>query len=179
MNYGKEENQIWTTLKYGVVLPTIERLIPKRSKLGARDIKSIFVGYADNSKTYRLLDKDSGVIIESRDVEFFEDKFLKDAENPDRTLDTSLPGTSQENSKTPERAAEPRRSTRKEAINDEMDSIMGNGTRVLADLPKGTRPIGSKWIFKRKRNPDGSISAFKVRLVVKGFRQKGFDYFNT
>ncbi|KAJ9542942.1 hypothetical protein OSB04_029448 [Centaurea solstitialis] len=68
----------------------------------------------------------------------------------------------------------------KEAINDEMDSVMGNGTWVLADLPKGTRPIGSKRIFKRKRNLDGSISAFKVRFVAKGYRQKeGVDYLDT
>ncbi|KAJ9557191.1 hypothetical protein OSB04_011805 [Centaurea solstitialis] len=72
---------------------------PKRSKLGACAIKSIFVGYANNKKTYRLLDKDSGVIVESRDVEFFEDKFLEDVENSDRTLDTSLPGTSQDYSR--------------------------------------------------------------------------------
>nr|GEX88512.1 zinc finger, CCHC-type [Tanacetum cinerariifolium] len=38
----------------------------------------------------------------------------------------------------------------KEAINDEMDSIMGNNTWVLTDLPQGCRPLGCKWIFKRK-----------------------------
>ncbi|GJZ08135.1 zinc finger, CCHC-type containing protein [Tanacetum coccineum] len=38
----------------------------------------------------------------------------------------------------------------KEAINDEMDSIMGNNTWWLADLPKGCKPLGCKWIFKRK-----------------------------
>ena len=57
----------------------------------------------------------------------------------------------------------------KEAVNDEMDSILGNGTWELADLPKGRRPIGSKWIFKKKYHPDGSISAYKARLVAKGF----------
>nr|KAJ0185749.1 hypothetical protein LSAT_V11C900461290 [Lactuca sativa] len=60
----------------------------------------------------------------------------------------------------------------REAINDEMDSIMGNGTWELADLPKGRRHIGSKWIFNRKYHPDGSIFAYKERLVAKGYRQR-------
>ena len=34
------------------------------------------MGYAENSKAYRLLDKDSNVIVESRDVEFLETSFL-------------------------------------------------------------------------------------------------------
>ncbi|GKA28876.1 zinc finger, CCHC-type containing protein [Tanacetum coccineum] len=38
----------------------------------------------------------------------------------------------------------------KKAINDEMDSIMGNNTWVLADLPPGCKPFSCKWIFKRK-----------------------------
>lgn len=38
----------------------------------------------------------------------------------------------------------------KETINDEMDSIMGNNTYVLTDLPPGCKPLSSKWISKRK-----------------------------
>ncbi|GKE53896.1 zinc finger, CCHC-type containing protein, partial [Tanacetum coccineum] len=41
----------------------------------------------------------------------------------------------------------------KEAINVEMDSIMGN-TWVLADLPPGYKPLRCKWIFKRKLKMD-------------------------
>ncbi|GJS76331.1 zinc finger, CCHC-type containing protein [Tanacetum coccineum] len=63
----------------------------------------------------------------------------------------------------------------KKAINDEMDSIMGNNTWVLADLPPCC-----KWILKRKMKVDGMIEKFKARLVIQGFKQKsGIDYFDT
>ncbi|XP_074297772.1 uncharacterized protein LOC141628544 [Silene latifolia] len=68
----------------------------------------------------------------------------------------------------------------KEAINDEMDSILGNNTWVLTDLPRGCKPLGCKWIFKRKTKVDGTIDKYKARLVIQGFRQKeGIDYFDT
>ncbi|GJZ83038.1 zinc finger, CCHC-type containing protein [Tanacetum coccineum] len=68
----------------------------------------------------------------------------------------------------------------KEAINDEMDSIMDNNTWVLVDLPSGCKPLGCKWIFKRKLKVDGTIKKFKARLVIQGFKQKsGIDYFDT
>nr|GFB23247.1 zinc finger, CCHC-type [Tanacetum cinerariifolium] len=68
----------------------------------------------------------------------------------------------------------------KEAINDEMDSIMRNNTWVLTYLPPGCRPMGCKWIFKRKLKVDGTVKKFKARLVIQGFNQKsGIDYCDT
>nr|GEW31909.1 zinc finger, CCHC-type [Tanacetum cinerariifolium] len=68
----------------------------------------------------------------------------------------------------------------KEAINDEMNSIMRNNTWVLTNLPLGCRPLGCKWIFKRKLKVDGTVKKFKARLVIHGFKQKsGIDYFDT
>ncbi|GJZ85240.1 zinc finger, CCHC-type containing protein [Tanacetum coccineum] len=58
-----------------------------------------------------------------------------------------------------------------EAINDEMDSIMGNNTWVLVDLPPRCKPLGCKWIFKKKLKVDGTIEKFKARLVIQGFKQ--------
>ncbi|GJS59039.1 zinc finger, CCHC-type containing protein [Tanacetum coccineum] len=56
-----------------------------------------------------------------------------------------------------------------------MDSIMGNNTWVLVDLP-----LGCKWIIKRKLKVDGTIEKFKARLVIQGFKQKSrIDYFDT
>ncbi|CAM8988449.1 unnamed protein product [Rhodiola kirilowii] len=68
----------------------------------------------------------------------------------------------------------------KEAINDEMDSIIGNNTWILSDFPPGCKPLGCKWIFKKKMKVDGSVDKFKARLVIQGFREKeGIDFFDT
>ena len=68
----------------------------------------------------------------------------------------------------------------KEAINNEIESIMSNHTWELVDLPQGCKALGNKWIFKKKLKPDGSIDKYKARLVVQGFRQKeDLDYFDT
>nr|GEU40480.1 zinc finger, CCHC-type [Tanacetum cinerariifolium] len=53
----------------------------------------------------------------------------------------------------------------KEAIDDEIGSIMKNNTWVLFDLPPGCKPLGCKWIFKRKMKVDGTIDKFKARLT--------------
>ncbi|GJX04844.1 hypothetical protein Tco_0190760 [Tanacetum coccineum] len=45
----------------------------------------------------------------------------------------------------------------KETINDEMDSIMENNTWIISDFPPCCKPLGCKWIFKRKMKFDGTI----------------------
>ena len=48
------------------------------------------------------------------------------------------------------------------------------------DLPPGCKPLGYRWIFKKKMKADGSIDKYKARLVIKGHKQKeGLDYFDT
>ena len=38
----------------------------------------------------------------------------------------------------------------KDAIREEMESIMSNHTWKLVDLPPASKPIGCKWIFSKK-----------------------------
>nr|GEX90820.1 zinc finger, CCHC-type [Tanacetum cinerariifolium] len=54
----------------------------------------------------------------------------------------------------------------KEAINNEIDSIIGNNTWMLVDLLPGYKPLGCKWIFKRKLKVDRTIEKFKARLLI-------------
>jgi hypothetical protein len=68
----------------------------------------------------------------------------------------------------------------KDVVHSEMDSIMSNGTREIADCPNGCKLIGCSQIFKKKLMPDGTIEKYKARLIGNGFTQKeGEDFFDT
>ncbi|KAK1619091.1 hypothetical protein QYE76_024608 [Lolium multiflorum] len=60
----------------------------------------------------------------------------------------------------------------KEAVRSEMDSILANGTWEVTDRPYGCKPVGCKWVFKKKLRPDGTIEKYKARLVAKGYTQR-------
>ena len=65
----------------------------------------------------------------------------------------------------------------REACEDETVSIKKSKRWTLVELPAGCKAIGLKWVFKIKRNADGSISKYKARLVAKGYVQRhGVDY---
>nr|KAJ0221694.1 hypothetical protein LSAT_V11C200058570 [Lactuca sativa] len=91
------------------------------------------------STAYWLLDIDSGVVLESRYVEFFEDKFSRDEENSNHTSHTrTQKNVMREVIFSINLDDDPKTFTEamtsqdaplwKEAINDEMDSVIGNGT---------------------------------------------------
>ncbi|KAK4380942.1 Retrovirus-related Pol polyprotein from transposon TNT 1-94 [Sesamum angolense] len=59
-----------------------------------------------------------------------------------------------------------------EAIKSEMDSMGSNQVWSLVDPSKGVKPVGCKWVYKRKLGVNGEVMAFKAKLVVKGYTQR-------
>nr|GEV86280.1 zinc finger, CCHC-type [Tanacetum cinerariifolium] len=192
--------RVWGCLAYYKVP------LPNTSKIGPRGLKSVFVRYAKDSKSYRCLDFDSNIIVESRDVDFFKNKFRHDSTSTNEIVtqipqDNSGPNLNSNNKRnTTESSSAPRRSERarkerildpdcidsqaiiflvegdnennvinkipvllnvedapktykeaitsrnyafwKEAINDEIDSLVSNNTWELSDLPPGLKQLG-------------------------------------
>jgi len=66
------------------------------------------------------------------------------------------------------------------AIEEELETLRVAGTWVLEDAPPGANIVGSKWVFKAKKDASGSVVRYKARLVAQGYSQvPGVDYFDT
>jgi len=63
------------------------------------------------------------------------------------------------------------------AAREEYESLVAHNTFSIVPLPPGRKAVGSKWVFKTKRNAEGLAIRFKARLVAQGYSQKpGVDF---
>lgn len=230
----------------------------KRSKLDEKSIKLTFVGYSEDHKGYRFLDRATNRVTLSRDARFIElengserpsekkseavpedlngsfEIRLKSsdrgiAENGEALSDSegwnSAEDDDDREEEEPQPAAQPpaarpqeelavqrdQRKTRgvlpsryddfvvgiaefasveptdyrkaleipkwKEAMDSEIESHEANKTWKLVRLPEGRKVIGSRWVYKIKRDESGEIVKHKARLVAQGYNQRyGIDY---
>lgn len=68
----------------------------------------------------------------------------------------------------------------RESMDDEKQSWLVNDIWEMVECPDGITPVDTRWVYKIKYNPDGSVSRFKSRLVARGFKQQfGVDFNET
>nr|GEU54134.1 zinc finger, CCHC-type [Tanacetum cinerariifolium] len=157
----KKQNEFYTQNEFtGAVVRLPD---PKQKTLGKKGIDCIFVGYAKHSKTYRfyIIEPNDYVsinsIIESRDAIFDENHFSSIPRPKDIILNMQESQMDNRTDDVPSEILEPRKEKDprtyneamqsrdaafwKEAIDDEIGSIMENSTWVLSDLLPGCKPL--------------------------------------
>ncbi|GJR98379.1 putative ribonuclease H-like domain-containing protein [Tanacetum coccineum] len=64
-----------------------------------------------------------------------------------------------------------------EAMQEELLQFRLQHVWILVDLPHGAKVIGTKWVYRNKRDERGVVVRNKARLVAQGHRQEeGIDY---
>ncbi|KAL4284909.1 hypothetical protein GQ457_16G020180 [Hibiscus cannabinus] len=149
------------------------------TKLEPKSEKCTFVGYPKEITGYYFNNENK--VFVARTGVFLEKEFLtniiKERHEPGRygflvtnhgdviLVDQDEPKTYQE------AVASPDSEKWLEAMRSEMDSMSENQVWTLVEPPEWIKPIGCKWVFKKKTNMDGNVQTYKGRLVAKGFRQ--------
>nr|GEY52186.1 zinc finger, CCHC-type [Tanacetum cinerariifolium] len=132
--------------------------VPKKKTLGEKGIDCIFVGYAEHSKSYRFYVIESNdsvsinLIIESRDAIFDENHFSSIPRPNDIIPNSDESQRDDHYDDVPSEIPKPRK---KEAIHDEIGSIIGNDIWALSDLPPDYKPLG--------------IDKSKAQLMLEGY----------
>eukprot|EP00253_Pinus_taeda_P032730 PITA_32730 len=170
----------------------------KRTKLDSKSEKCIFIGYKDGLKGYKLWNPVTSKAVYNQDVVFREVKDvikhevqLKELENIEFELkEEELDSAAEEESKDeePQTPDDDPRTVKeavdsedgklwKEAMADEMTSLHKIKAWDLVELLAGRKPIGSKWVFKKKTNAEGKVEKYKAQLVENGYYQVlGIDF---
>ncbi|KAL0457764.1 UNVERIFIED_CONTAM: Retrovirus-related Pol polyprotein from transposon RE2 [Sesamum latifolium] len=184
----------------------VKRLVG--DKLDSRSSLCRFIGYPKETAGYYFYDPSEQKVFISRNAVFLEKSFPSDSRRDEVLLEKSSEEPRHDSTASFEppiltdSVPVLRRSTREsqvpepktygvaisdidsekwlEAIKSEIDSMGSNQVWTLLYPPKGVRPVGCKWVDKRKLEADGEVTAFKARLVAKGYTQQpGIDFEET
>jgi hypothetical protein len=67
----------------------------------------------------------------------------------------------------------------KKAIHEELATLKAAGTWDLVEALAGANIVGSKWVFRAKKDAAGKIICYKARLVAQGFHRSQGSIIST
>nr|GEV33057.1 transcription factor bHLH75-like [Tanacetum cinerariifolium] len=182
--------------------------LTKPDKLEPKSVKCIFIGYPRKTMGYSFYYPSENKVLVARNAEFLENSLITQEvsgsledleiiqeEDTHPSIDTRLNHEEDDlEINEPQSDINPvRRSTRTRrpidhlefdkwlnAMNVKMQSMKDNEVWDLVELPPNGKTIGSKWLFKKKTDMDGTVHTYKARLVAKGYTQTPrIDYEET
>ncbi|KAK8523055.1 hypothetical protein V6N12_073766 [Hibiscus sabdariffa] len=122
------------------------------TKLEPKSKKCTFVGYPKETKGYYFYNENK--VFVARTGVFLEKEFpTNSGKDEPKTYQEALSSSDSEKWL--------------EAMRSEMDSMSDNQVWTLVEPPEGVKPIGCKWVFKKKTDMDGNVHTYKGRLVLK------------
>ncbi|KAG8492837.1 hypothetical protein CXB51_010063 [Gossypium anomalum] len=156
------------------------------TKLEPKSERCIFVGYPKETKEYYFFNPIENKVFVARTETQPPRRSLRECHAPERygfliTTHGDILLIDQDGLRTYQEVLASLESEKwLKAMRSEMDSMYENQVWTLVDPPEGVKPIGCKWVFKKKTDMDGNVQTYKGRLVTKGFRQiHGVDYDET
>ena len=54
-------------------------------------------------------------------------------------------------------------------MNAQINGLKKNNTFDVVNKPIGQNIVGSKWVFKTKKNAEGTLERFRARAIAQGF----------
>nr|GEW44216.1 retrotransposon protein, putative, Ty1-copia subclass [Tanacetum cinerariifolium] len=160
-----EEAILTATYLLNKIPPKVAVPTPKAQKIRPKSVDCRFIGYAKNSSAYRF------IVHESKNPDIQKNTMTKLSKIRDNEMimiskmrDKIKPRKKKLNQEEAKEQETTNGHQWKEAIKSEIDSILQNYTWQLVDLPPGCKPLGYKWIFKKKIKADGTIDKYKARL---------------
>ncbi|KAL0444837.1 UNVERIFIED_CONTAM: Retrovirus-related Pol polyprotein from transposon RE2 [Sesamum latifolium] len=166
----------------------VKRLVG--DKLDSRSSLCRFIGYPKKTAGYYFYDPSEQKVFVSRNAVFLERGFPADTRRDELFLEESseAPQSNAGTSSAPiastnivpilRRSARVPQPLKSHEIGN--DSMSSNHVWTLVDRLKGAKPVGCKWVYKRKISVDGEVTTFKAKLVAKGYTQRpGVDFEET
>ncbi|KAL0402187.1 UNVERIFIED_CONTAM: Retrovirus-related Pol polyprotein from transposon TNT 1-94 [Sesamum latifolium] len=179
--------RVWGSFAY------VKRLVG--DKLDSRSSLCRFIRYPRETAGYYFYDLSEQKIFVSRNAVFLEKDFPVDSGRDEVLLEESSEEprhdstTSFEPPALTDSVSVLHRSTKEFRVPErygflgltgQLDSMGSNQVWTLVNLPKGVRPVECKCVYKCKLRADREVTAFKARLVMKGYTQRpGVDFEET